>query len=154
MSRCGGDAASSVAEEEAAGEDNSEREQPERPAADAAPRRRVPPRGPRRGLDLGRRLLAGRAEFAERRVLERGRRVADAWRRVRCGFLERGLVRGRVRRRDGLVLLVRRFSGLVLLVCRFSGWGTATVCSGSPLPRRTNGSSALDAYGVVGCHFA
>ena len=114
LSRGGGDATLPVAEEEAAGEDNSEREQPERPAADAAPRRRVPPRGPRRSLDLGRRLLAGRAELADRRVLQSGRCVADAWRRVRCRFLERGLVRGRVRRLDGLVLLVRRLSrGLV-----------------------------------------
>ena len=107
-------AAAPLAEEEARRRRQKRARVAERPAADAAPRRRVPPRGPRRGLDLRRRLLAGRAELLPAsRPSERRRRVADAWRRVRCRFLERGLVRGRVRRLDGLVCL----DGLVLLVC-------------------------------------
>ena len=162
--RCGRDdrsaAAAPLAEEEAR-EDNSKREQARAPSGrrGATPARSC--RAARAAaLILGRRLLAGRAELAERRVLERGRRVADAWRRVRCRFLERGLVRGRVRRLDGLVCL----DGLVLLVCVDAAAasssatmvlsclsagsavlgrsGSAVVFSGSP--RRTS-SSALDA---------
>ena len=81
-----------LAEEEAAGEDNSEREQLERPAADAAPRRRVLPRGGAAALILV--DAFSRAAPSSRIVASLSAAAASPTvRRVRCGFLQSCLER-------------------------------------------------------------